>query len=597
MKYVGNTLLLLSFLALTAFGEVRRPPEHPIDNWLYYEQLHNEMTNDTSVFAVLDMDSQLPPEYNPRKEAKFEIGYLEIPVEDMVSFEGSNLSRNAKKFLVVRRGGKNHYRYFIHPDQAPRLKKVIEKYGGLKMGEYYAQPTASPRSLVIRHHADPDAAIGMKVSLTRKIGGVSRLNPHDKLSRSHAINEAMADIPEAVKKRYGFSFMPESLQLETPGLQYGNIVRELDPKFLSGEIKMLPGFSLFSKGPDGAEPPILEMIRLSGMPPQQFLKERIYRPLVRAYGYLAYAEGMLGEPHQQNVLFHIGRDGLPTGEITLRDLDAFHPDPVLRAMQRQTLQPFLDEQRPSKHLKFNKAQTFYNDSWESYVLVDWANLAYESLKQTEFSEDFRDRRALYTTLDSLLVEEITPILGVETVLGDSFRRVYGSHKRRLLELFPHVNWAEGEIPTSMADAKTLLDNFTLAELFPSRGRSMRTTRLPLQEMVDKFKAAREAPIVERSQPMLQKEYKRLAANFRATTRKGAPAGSKFELANGAILAWKPNGDLVGVAFLEPRTAGADFYAGITHPRAPPNANTAGVWSSIVRTLRRRLCRFEELAQR
>jgi hypothetical protein len=174
------------------------------------------MKNDTSVFAKLDMDTMLPEEFNPRKGAKFEIGYLEIPASDSHHFVGSNLSENAKQFLIVEREGRKFYRYFVHPDQAPRLEKVIEKYGGLKMGEYYAQPTASPRSLVIRHHANPNTAIGMKVSLSRKIGGVARLNARDKLSRSHAINEAMADIPAEVQRKYGFTFMPEPAGKDLP---------------------------------------------------------------------------------------------------------------------------------------------------------------------------------------------------------------------------------------------------------------------------------------------------------------------------------------------------------------------------------------------
>src|SRR5262245_4650633 len=89
--------LVLFGLSVRSIAEpLTSPPSHPIDNWLYYEQLHNEMKNDTSVFSPLDMDKKLPKEFNPRKGAKFEIGYIEIPTTDTHHFVGSNLSENAK---------------------------------------------------------------------------------------------------------------------------------------------------------------------------------------------------------------------------------------------------------------------------------------------------------------------------------------------------------------------------------------------------------------------------------------------------------------------------------------------------------------------
>ena len=87
-------------------------------------------------------------------------------------------------------------------------------------------------------------------------------------------------------------------------------------------------FSLYSKG-TGGEPLIIKLIRDSGQDPKTFVQENIIRPLINQMIFLAKTEGLIGEPHEQNVLVEM-ESGRLTGQFYYRDLAGFAVNPDFR---------------------------------------------------------------------------------------------------------------------------------------------------------------------------------------------------------------------------------------------------------------------------
>jgi hypothetical protein len=508
-----------------------------------------------------------------------------------------------------------HLRYFIHPDMEEHLAEVIKKYGPLiKDGGYKAMPTSSPRSLAIWDVRKPELVFGMKVSLNRKIGNVRRVNAWDKLTRSHAVNNVMAAISASDLIERQFSFMPESAQIETPGVEYGNILRELPMGKGATDRIYLAGFSLASKGPEGEAPVLMHLIKNSGEEVQSFISEKILTPLVRSYAYLVWRQGLLGEPHQQNLLFElqmkkkdlpisldspapndplaqVGAKALLTGKVIYRDMDAFRPDPELRMLVGEDMAPFLHEQNPSKHLKLNQAMNFIDISYSQYLRNDWCFLIETSLRRHAAKLGIQlsgfQFTKIWEEMDRLLLLESINLLGIRDSLGLYFDKFVNSNLERLKMEFKSYDWTHPEeIILSKRDAEQLTKMFSLRELFPGYipPATKKGSQIPLQEIIDNLKRKKIMSAIEESlttsneQALLRREFERLVFNRRATTEKTPGENAKFIYSTGAIAAYSKSGILIGVAFMEPKSAmSKNFYENIPYPRKQPSHDFKAVW--------------------
>lgn len=124
----------------------------------------------------------------------------------------------------------------------------------------------------------------------------------------------------------GILFVDEPLGVYVKDLGVGYAIREL-PRLPDG-VELMPMFSLYSK-PFGGKPPLVEMVENSGLGARAFAESRIIAPLVAHFNRLAWEEGMVGEPHEQNLLLEL-KNGQPTGRVYYRDLAGFILNEKLR---------------------------------------------------------------------------------------------------------------------------------------------------------------------------------------------------------------------------------------------------------------------------
>jgi RNA polymerase sigma factor (sigma-70 family) len=99
---------------------------------------------------------------------------------------------------------------------------------------------------------------------------------------------------------------------------------------------MMPAFSLISRRGDHA-PLLVEMIKRSGIAPEDFALEKIIRPYVSVLAFLLLEEGIHAEGHTQNILFEVTNDSELTGRIILRDLSDMSVDIAHRIARGKAL--------------------------------------------------------------------------------------------------------------------------------------------------------------------------------------------------------------------------------------------------------------------
>jgi hypothetical protein len=181
---------------------------------------------------------------------------------------------------------------------------------------FFATPTSSPRTLAMWDASG--RAFAVKVSLDVELLGLSRLVHGSKLRRAVGIDRCVGAIAASTLRREGVSFLREPEALRVRERDDGQIVRSLHPRLGHAE----PGFALFARGG-----------LLDRLPPAALfdaLERWVVAPLARVSAFLFLQEGLLGQLHQQNVLFELGRGGRPNGRLIIRDLDSFEVDPRVR---------------------------------------------------------------------------------------------------------------------------------------------------------------------------------------------------------------------------------------------------------------------------
>lgn len=497
-----------------------------LDGWLLEEQKVNWMATrtrgDRKLGNCFINGSDIPAGLNPLERPVFWLPYLEIPVSEALIMEAkAGTGSTANSQIFFRRGGRQYLRYFIHPGslESPSIQRLIEKYP-VKV-EYLASMTASPRSLAIWNPYTNAPPILVKVSLSMEIGRIRRVNKIEK-----GIRAVMATNVFDSWEDYGIkskaNFLREPLAMYPEEAEFGNIVREMREGVPSGRGRhWVPGQSLMSARPDGKAPLLVQMIRRSRRDPMRFVTERIVRPYIETFGEVALDQGMVGEPHQQNVMFEVGRDGLLTGRIMIRDLDSHNMDLELRLRQKHSVKDLFPWPGPGLPgmLKLTKGRSYYGYTYDVYV------------------------RDLFTHLSAL----DTHFRGFDkNELGRKFNEIMGEVVKERLGVEPRLT------------AYDMYEGFNQA----------------VAEFRDRRALEQSEKRADRvSQDVLRQEFKRLLFNYR-TNWVGShlplnSAGVTFLLHPG-VIELQVNGKARAFALLEPRGSGSSFYSEIPWPRKAPN---------------------------
>lgn len=490
-------------------------PPAELREWIFTEQKVNEKISDGDV-----RDGSLPRELNPKNGAQFWLPHVEIPIEEARVMEAGGIAPEIRSQLVVRRDGKTYVRYFIHPgsSHSKGFQGWMEQYG-VKV-EFLAMPTSSPRSLAVWNPHTNDRFFLAKVSLDAEVGGLRRINSLDKGMRAVTVTRALDAYYAKHLGGRAPPFLREPMVVFAAGREFGQILREPPAEFPGTRGRVwVPGCSLISRGPDGKPPLLVRLIRKHRTDPVKFTTEKLIAPLMSLYGEVALRQGLAGEPHQQNVLFEVGRNGEFTGRVMFRDLDSYKPDVELRlrnGLGMRSLAAFPDPGTLG-HLKLSKGRVYHDTSYLAYVRGDWTHMFYYGL------------RRYFPNVS-------------KAELGMAFDLHYAAELKRNLG---NVPFETGERPN---------------DIVARYRREARETQTP---------ARMNAGI---PQKMLREEYARLQFNRRVLwiggTARPTPKHTMV-LHDGVIEMRGGNDRVLGFAFLEP-PGSKDFYRAIRFSRKEPD---------------------------
>ena len=158
------------------------------------------------------------------------------------------------------------------------------------------------------------------------------------VARSVGVNNVLALARRRGELPASFKYVPEVFSTIPRGMEEGGmVIRAIPREVARGQVRYVPLFSLYAEPAGGGRPLLAEMIERSGQSPEAFVRDRIVKPFARQWIELTVGRGIMPEPHAQNVLLEVGRDGLPTGNFVHRDFGGFNIDFEYRRQSGQAL--------------------------------------------------------------------------------------------------------------------------------------------------------------------------------------------------------------------------------------------------------------------
>lgn len=375
-------------------SERLRPPRPPraVRRFLDREQGLNERRRDPRFFAPVQEDA-LPSAWRPASHPVFVLDALVLRPDEveLLPNVASPWRRGRRRWL------------FVHPFMRERLG-LLAATRRLRPTPYFAAPTSSPRSLIVWDRRG--RVFGLKVSLDVELLGLSRLVHGSKLRRATTVDAAVAAIDAPELRRRGLTILREPAALRVRERDDGQLLRRWNERL--GHA--VAGFGLLAPGGP--------LDRLSAPRFEAVLVARVLEPLARAAAFLMLGQGLIGQLHQQNVLFELEASGLPSGRLLLRDLDSFVIDARVRR-SRGLSTPRLD--RREQALQLEQATHRYDDAWGRSCRADFAFLA-ELASGRRGITPTRRRALVYATLDRSFLLAALEFLGA-SVIGAELRWV------------------------------------------------------------------------------------------------------------------------------------------------------------------------------
>lgn len=310
-----------SVLSATASTRERSQLPEPVRAWLYNEQVLLSRSVDTDrIYAVTE--NLQKKELAPEAARVFKLKTYWVDSDKLDSFEAKSIDPPIRELFVRKQAGRTQVRLVVHPESESFYASVTRD--ATPGEDLHASATASSRTVLAWKPGDAAHPFFAKLSLNAQIGGVVRTIPKGEVARSVGVTKIL----DGEKKLPGsFTYLPEVFGVMPKGFERGGmIVRQIPADILSGERRYVPLFSLYADPPDGSKAMIEDMIAKSGESPETFVRTRIVRPFVEQWLDLLSHHGITTEPHGQNVLVEIGKDGLPTGKFLHRDFGGFNVD-------------------------------------------------------------------------------------------------------------------------------------------------------------------------------------------------------------------------------------------------------------------------------
>lgn len=264
------------------------------------------------------------PLYKPENKNVFDLLGLWMPIEELHVYSSQSGELLKKRFLRIR-DGKTQVLFLIHPESHAIYKHWLQ--AGYETQLFKAAATASSRSLLVWKPGDERNPFIAKVSLDKTIAKVNRNIKGEETATSVGISATLEGSSTLPKN---FLFMKESFSAIPKGLARGGmILREFPEEMKTGSSHFIPLFALYGSHRPGF---LLTELRGSKRSARSIITDDILRPFAKLWADLALEQGILMEPHAQNLLVEL-KDNHLTGRFLARDFGGFTLDFEYRKMR------------------------------------------------------------------------------------------------------------------------------------------------------------------------------------------------------------------------------------------------------------------------
>lgn len=291
-----------------------------IPSLIYADRYRNEGTRTYSKHADY---TEAQEKYRPNsRHPRFYLAVFEVPRDQMYIYTANPSIELATTYLATEK-----VLFCIHPQMLeehqddPYVKQTLS-IGTLQNG-ITVSASSSTRTLYVLDDEVPHAI---------KVHFPFRISRYDRKMRDEVLEQAInisMELERGIRHLDDrFAFLREvigvahrNLQLDSPrGENWGYLVRDMKPfPLVEDERNLIPGFSLYGKDFFHPEETQLLFDLIGDRDPQEFVLENIMFPIIRHWVECFLNFGYLLEPHGQNVLFEIGKDG-EIERIVHRDL-------------------------------------------------------------------------------------------------------------------------------------------------------------------------------------------------------------------------------------------------------------------------------------
>jgi hypothetical protein len=328
-RRIPTTPLALALALASGLAIAARPLPPPLSEWIGNEQ--GRISRSVDPTRITALTNHQDPRYAPESRQTFEVKSYWVDAEKMRSFAGEGMTADLRAVFTRSAGGREQVRLLVHPESEQLYRTFLAQSGAVAAPSFQATATASSRTLLVWPQGQPGKACFAKLSLDKEIGGVRRTVSQGEVARSVGINNVLQVAKQRGELPAGFKFIPEVFSAIPRGMSEGGmVVRQIPSEVLEGRVRYLPLFSLYAEPGGNSKPLLAEMISRSGQDAESFVREKIIRPFARQWIELSVLRGIAPQPHAQNLLLEVGRDGLPTGNFVHRDFGGFNLDFAFR---------------------------------------------------------------------------------------------------------------------------------------------------------------------------------------------------------------------------------------------------------------------------
>ncbi len=290
-------------------------------SFIYLDRFRNVGTRIYSTHADY---SEAFEEYRPdSEESTFGLPVFLLPIEDLDVYTANPSPLLAGAYLQEDRA-----LFCVHPQlldshlDDPYLQRTLAR--GTPGSPIRVSPSSSTRTLYV---PDSPSLHAIKVHFPFRVSRYGRRMRAEVVEQALNVSATLEAGISGLDDRFAFlrevlGIVHKNLQPQAPrGENWGYLVRDMTPFPASeGERSLIPGFALFGGDYFDPDRPPLILDLIGEKDPNDFLLTNIMFPIIRHWVMCFKNFGFILEPHGQNVLLEINRNG-DIQRIVHRDLN------------------------------------------------------------------------------------------------------------------------------------------------------------------------------------------------------------------------------------------------------------------------------------